>query len=219
MTTLATMKARIASDLARPDLTTQIGSAIEDAIDHFRTTRFYFNETRDETFATVVDQAVYSSSDDSAIPLFFAIDEIFLVNSGQNRRLKRDDPQELEWMSDTTGTSGEPYRWAWFDQSIRLYPIPDSTSYTIRPVGAIEKASPASEDETGNVWMTDAYSLILCRAKWELYNHVVFDFQKAMVMGGMPDDGEGGMAGSALRRLKASTSRRTTTGRLVSTDF
>lgn len=220
MTTLATMKARIADDLARPDLTTQIATAIESAIEHFRTTRFYFNETRATTFATVASQDIYTSSDEANIPLFFAIDEVFLTVSNQNRRLKQEDPQYLEWLADAAGTSGEPYRWAWFNESIRLYPIPDSTSYTIRPVGAIEKASPASDGETDNVWMTDGYALILTRAKWELYLNVIKNYDDAIAMGGQPfEEGEGGAVGTALTRLRKATSRRTSTGRIVATHF
>lgn len=219
MTTLGTLKSRIADDLARDDLATQIANSIEDAIEFYRTKRFYFNETRDETFATVASQALYDSDDDAAIPLFFDIDDVFLVDSSsQNRRLRKDDPQELEYLSDTSASTGEPTRWAWFDRSIRLYPIPNA-AYTIRPVGAIEKASPASDSEANNVWMTEAFELLRRYAKGMLYLHVIGDPDKAALMLGPELDGLGGACGGAIRMLRTSGSRRRGLGTLTATQF
>ena len=216
MTTLSALKATIADDLARSDLTTQIAAAIESAIEHFRTTRFYFNETRAATFSTVSTQAVYSGSDDADIPLFFDIDDVFVVDSGQNYRLKKSDPQELEYLTDTAASSGRPYRWAWFEQSIRLYPVPDAV-YTVRPVGAIEKASPASDATENNVWMTEAYELLRCRAKWYLYGHTIREMNEAAKFGGL--DGMGGGVGAALYALRKKTNSQRGLGRITPTDF
>ena len=49
---LAAMKARIADEFARDDLTEQIALAIVDAIKFYKDQRFEFNESRDITFAT-----------------------------------------------------------------------------------------------------------------------------------------------------------------------
>ena len=56
MTILSVMQARIADDLARPDITNQIADAINDAIAHYQSTRFYFTETRTASFSTVAGQ-------------------------------------------------------------------------------------------------------------------------------------------------------------------
>lgn len=218
MSTLSLLKTRIADDLVRSDLTTQIGEAIEDAIEHYRTTRFWFNETRDATFATVAAQAVYDVDDDADIPLFFDIDQVFLVDGTQNYKLSKSDPQELEYLSDSGGSSSRPYRWAWFDRSFRLYPIPDA-AYTIRPVGAIEKASPATDAETGNVWMTEAFELLRCHAKGLLAIHVIKHPLLATAMLGAELDGLGGATWAARKRMRGATNKRTTSGRITPTAF
>ena len=213
MTLLSTLKARISDDLARSDLTTQIANSIEDAIEFSRTKRFFWNETRSATFVTVASQAVYSSADDADIPLFFDIDDVFLVDSSsQNHRLTKADPQDLEYLSDTGGTTSQPTRWAWFDRSIRLYPIPDAV-YTIRPVGGIERASPASDSEADNVWMAtgESFELLRCRAKMYLYLHVINAPEKAALMQEAEQQ--------ALRAARAAGSRRMGLGRLKPTQF
>jgi hypothetical protein len=63
MTTLATLKAEIADDLDRTDLTTAIASEITKAITFYQDTRFYFNETRDCVIATAADQRLYADED------------------------------------------------------------------------------------------------------------------------------------------------------------
>jgi hypothetical protein len=221
MTLLSTLKSRIADDIARDDLATQIANSIEDAIEFYRTKRFFWNETRDATFTTVASQAIYSSSDDADIPLFFDIDDVFLVDSSsQNHRLKKDDPQDLEYLSDTSASTGQPTRWAWFDRSIRLYPIPDA-AYTIRPVGAIEKASPASESDANNVWMANGESFELLRryAKGMLYLHVINNMERATAMLGPNLDGEGGACAAQVRACRSAGSRRRGLGRLTPSQF
>ena len=210
MTTLALLKSRISDDLARDDLSTQIGQAIEDAIEHYRTRRFFFNETRSATFSTASSQAVYSVGDDDDIPLFFDLDAVFLIDGTSHYEMKKDDPQRLELLSDSSGGNGRPYRYAWFDQSFRLYPIPDAT-YTVRPVGAIEKASPAGDSETGNVWMVHAFELLRCRAKAYLYAHVIKNLEMASVC----QTGEV----QALGALRGATNKRTTLGRITPSQF
>ena len=210
MSTLGLLKSRISDDLARDDLSTQIGQAIEDAIEHYRCRRFFFNETRSATFTTASGQAVYSVGDDDDIPLFFDLDDMFLTDSSQTYRLKVDDPHRLELLSDSSSASGRPYRYAWFDQSIRLYPIPDG-AYTVRPVGAIEKASPAGDNETGNVWMVSAFELLRCRAKAYLYAHVI----KNIEMAGVCQSAEA----QAIGALRGATNKRTTTGRITASQF
>lgn len=210
MSTLGLLKARLADDLARDNLSTQIGQAIEDAIEFYRTSRFFFNETRDATFPTIPGQAIYSVSDDDDIPLFFDLDAVFLIDGTQNYALKVDDPQRLEFLSDGSASSGRPRRYAWFDRSFRLYPIPDG-AYTVRPVGAYEVPSPNSDNQTGNVWMTKAFELIRCRAKAYLFAHVIKNLEMADVMQRAEQQ--------ALSALRRAGNRRTTSGRLTPTTF
>lgn len=211
MTTKSALITRISDDMARTDINSQIGEAIDDAIRFYRDTRFYFNETRDSTFATVAAQSRYTVSDDADIPLFLSIDNVFIEeSSGQKHVLGQCDPAEMEWKLDTSAASGRPYEYAYFDRSFWLYPVPDAV-YTIRPLGQIIKAAPAANDEADNVWMTEAFELIRCRAKKYLYGHIIMDLEMAALM----DAGER----DALRQLRGETSSRVGTGRIVPTSF
>lgn len=214
--TLADLKARIQDDLARSDLASQIGNEIESAIEHFRGTRLYFTETRDVTFTTSIGQGIYTVIDNASIPMFFEMDDVFLTDAGQKHRLTRSDPQELEYLMDSSASSGRPNRWAWFDQSIYLYPLPD-IAYSIRLVGAIERASPANDAEENNVWMTEAFELLRCRAKWYLYGHVINDVNRAVQFGGI--DGMGGGVGAALAALRKKTTSQRAMGVITPTSF
>lgn len=210
MSTLALLKAEIADDLARSDLTSQIASAISSAIAFYKPGRFFFNETRDATFATVADQSRYTSDDDADIPLFLKLDGVFLEDDGQSYWLHRNEPVELESLLDGNATGGRPVSYAYFNRSFWLYPVPDGV-YTVRPIGQIEKAAPASDAETGNVWMTNAYELIRCRAKRYLFQHIIKDPAQASMMGAFES--------KALASLMVGTTQRVASGMIRKTEF
>lgn len=209
MSTLTALKARIADDLDRTDLSSQIGDAITDAIEHYKTTRFYFNETRSSTFATVAAQSRYTVADDADIPLWFDLDTVFISNGSREFELEPYDPVQMEYLlGQTSPGSGQPYAFAYYDSGFWLYSVPDGI-YTVRPMGAIEKAAPATDGETGNVWMTEAFELIRCRAKAYLAGHVISDDALAMKMTLAEK--------SALERLQRKTSNRLSSGRIEPT--
>ena len=98
MSTLTALKATIADDLARSDMGSQIAAAITAAITHYKTTRFYFNETRGSTFTTVASQSRYTSADDADIPLWFDLDDVFVNDGTREICLSRYDPVEMEYL-------------------------------------------------------------------------------------------------------------------------
>lgn len=177
MTTLAALKALIADDLKRSDLTGQIAAGITSAIEFYQPRRFYFNETRDSTFVTVADQSRYTSSDDTDIPKWVKLDDMFLEDSSSIRYcLARVSPIGMEHSLDASAATGRPSEYAYYQQSFWLYPIPDAV-YTVRPMGVIKKDAPASDSETDNVWMTDGFELIRCAAKRYIGMHTIIDPQ------------------------------------------
>jgi len=178
MTTLAVLKAKIASDLVRSDLTTQIAEEIDLAIKHYQSTRFYFNETRTKTFDTVASQTWYSASDDPNVAAFINVDNLFITVSGSRRALGYTPSTAFELLTDDNASTGEPYRYTRYAEQIGLYPIPDQV-YTVRITGLEKVAAPASDSETDNPWMTDAYDLIRCRTKSQIYDHVIRDWVSA----------------------------------------
>lgn len=217
MTTKTALKATIADDLIRSDLTTQIGEAIDTAIKFYQNHRFYFNEVRSVTFATVASQSTYASSDSTNIPLFVHLDSVYLVDSSSRVwELSRTDPIDMEFLLDSSASEGRPYEYAYFESSFRLYPIPDGI-YTVRPMGVIKKAVPATDGEADNVWMTEAYELIRCRAKAILAEHTLVDPDLMIRMVG--PDGDSGATGRALSSLMAETAKKVSLGRIVPTTF
>lgn len=182
MTTLAIMKARIADELARDDLTSQIAYAITDAIDAYSDERFHFNETRGITFSTVANQEFYDENDAAALGTINKIDYVTLYLGDQPYQMEALTPAQIEHSS-TNGTStGQPSWYCWYNNQIRLYPVPPDV-YTVRIGAAVNAAAPASDAETGNPWMTHAERLIRSRAKMELALHVLKDIDLAQTMG------------------------------------
>jgi len=181
MSTLAIMKARIADELARSDLTSQIAYAITDAITAYEDERFHFNESRATTFSTVDGQEFYSSSDAAAIGNIQKIDYVKVYVGNQPHDLGYERPGDMESLSLNGTQEGTPWSYTWYGNQIRLYPVPDQ-AYTIRIGASVKVAAPASDAEASNSWMTHAERLIRSRAKLELALHVLKDTELAQTM-------------------------------------
>lgn len=203
MTTLAIMKARIADELARDDLTSQISYAISDAIEAYQDERFFFNESRALTFSTVASQEFYDGDDDANIPLVQKIDYVVFYIGTQPYHLMPMKPADIETSSASSSSTGQPGWFCWYGNQIRLYPIPDG-AYTVRIGASYKVAAPASDDETDNPWMTDAARLIRSRAKLELSLHVLHDTDMANTVGQAVEE--------ALEQLKSRTAQLTQVG-------
>jgi hypothetical protein len=170
--TLGYMKVRIANEINRGDLSNEITDAITDAIAYYSNERFFFNETREDTLSTVASQDSYSSSDAAWIGLINKIDYVECLAGGLLYRLNPLYPQQIEEFIVNGGiVTGIPAYYCFYEQKLRLYPIPDGV-YTVRPGYAKSMAAPASDVEASNVWMTTAERLVRARAKAELYAHV-----------------------------------------------
>lgn len=173
------MKARVADELARDDLTSQISTCISDAIAFYQDERFAFNESRDLTFPTVAAQEFYTSSDLAAIGTIYAFDYLVLVvGSTQVWTIRREQPEVLEVLSQAATQRGQPSSYAFYNKKIRLYPTPDAV-YTVRIAGHVKYAAPATDGETNNFWMTDGEKLIRSRAKYELSINYTKDMEEA----------------------------------------
>lgn len=212
--TLGGLKALIADDIARSDLSTQIENAIEHAIGERQEERFFFNETRTASFDTVASQSSYSSSDDTDIPLFYEVDGLILEDSDGNRfdLGEPEDPVQMHILLGTGSASGQPVSYTYFDEAFVFYPIPDA-AYTITPIGHIEIAAPATDGEADNPWVSrrGAFQLIRADAKAYLYAHVIKDTDQAAIA---VDAAQG-----ALAKLRSRTSRKRATGQIQPTAF
>lgn len=190
----------------------QIQTAIFEAIRWCEREVYYFNETRDVTFPTVDGQEWYDGDDNSNIPTLGRIVEAYCERTdGRRYRMRRVKPEELELLSDDSASRGEPYSWTYFGQRIRIYPIPDGETYTIRlQLGPYRLASITSPNES-NVWTTEAFDMVKARAKYQLYKNILKD--AALATEALNDYTEQHLA------LKAETSRRNASGVITVTCF
>lgn len=213
-TDIATMKARITREIGgRTDLVTEIGEAINDAIDVYQDDRFYFNESRDITFPTVPGQEFYTSADNANIPNLEAIDFIFKVVGITSTELTYVLPDVMEDISNSGTFQGEPYEYTYYQQKIRLFPVPNS-AITIRIGAHILLAGPTSDTDATNPWLIEAERLIRSRAKFILATQVTLDQGMAAAMD--PDTGE---AARAFDEVKGRTNRITGTGTIAAVQF
>jgi hypothetical protein len=203
MSTLAILKARIANELARSDLTSEIAYSVSDAIAAYEDERWYFSETRNITFSSVANQEFYDLDDDAEIANIVKLDYVTVLVGDQPYQVLPMRPVDMEHYS-TNGTStGQPSFYAWYGEQIRFYPVPDAV-YTIRIAAAVKVAAPATDAEADNPWMTKAERLIRSRAKLELALHVLKDLELAATMQQATDE--------AFQQLKGRTNQITQVG-------
>lgn len=209
MSDLATMKTRIADELMRSDLDSQIALAITEAIEFYQKQRFYWNELDNVTFSTVAAQAAYTSTEEPYIPTAYDMDSVFVTVSGNEYEVKRIDPTRWRVLNNSS-TQGQPYQYQYFNRTLSLYPIPDQV-YTIRLTGHFKIDAPADDDEANNPWMTDAEALIRHRAKFILYRDVILEPQRAAECSQAETE--------QLVIQRATTSSMIRTGQIVPMDF
>lgn len=208
MSTRGEMLAEMADDMERTE-DAAFTSKINAAIRQYQPRRFWFNESRSITFNTTASTDVYPFSAIGAE--FYKVDGVYMtIADGDVREIGRVDYSYLEPLADADTTTGEPANYAYINRAIRFWRSPDAT-YSTRVVGHIKIDAPTSDDEADNEWMTEAYDLIMCRAKAELYAHRYEDPNNAAIM----REAEG----DALRRLLAVTTDKVAPTYLEATEF
>lgn len=210
MSNFGTLRDRIADELDRTDMTTQIEREIKSAIAYYERRRFWFNEKRID-FATVTSQEWYTSADDSDIPNLLTLDIAKIaINATTKHDLELLPYAEIEFVSDGgEADEGQPTALAYFQKQIRLYPIPDASySVVLSGIFALDALS-ASADT--NAWMTDGEALIRQRTRRMIYSNVIRDPELAQEAGRLEAE--------ELRALIEATTQKKATGRLVPTTF
>lgn len=198
MSDLGTMISRIGSEIHRTTINDQVKSAILSAIAHYEDTAppFHF-QTERATANTVDGQKYYAIPDDfddfvGAFPLQITVNQ---STYPLNRRAW--DYLQLIDLDAVVG-KGIPFDWAYGDNQIRLYPIPQDayplTLYFKKRLAAI------SADADTNSWTTDGERLIRARAKWDLYSSVIHQPEKAAVQKGIELEAEQVLRGRRQRR-------------------
>lgn len=178
MSTLAQMRSRIADDLDRSDLSTQIDEAINRAIEYYEKERFYFSETTG-TFTTVASQESYSSSDAAFIANIAEIDLIRITFSSTDKREIKSETFGYVQLLNDDASIGRPTRWAWYQGKIYFAPIPND-AWTAT-VFYQKKYSELSLDADTNDFTAEAEDLIESRARAWIYARVIKDVDQAQI--------------------------------------
>lgn len=194
MSTYAQLQSRIADDINRTDLTSQIQQQILLAIERYKSERFWFNETT-TTLTGTVSQAYISAPSD-----IIRIDDLYITISSRNIRMKPFDLNDVIEFRATT--NGRPLSYCYYQNRFELdRPCDSAYSFPLYYVKALTALSAAGDT---NGWTTDGEDLIVFRAEKMLYANVIKSTEKAQVAGAMEKD--------ALTAMRELAKPRTTTG-------
>lgn len=176
MTALADLKTRIAFEIDRTDMTDAIADAISSAVKYYKPSRFSFNEASG-TLTTAAGTSSYSTSTVAPNTLpsdILEIDTARITITSSNRYLLEPvSYAEIERLDSSDTYTSRPIWFSWHAEALRLYPTPDA-AYTV----TLRYLADVAEE----TWCTRAEALIRCRAKKDIYAHVLRDPQMAVAM-------------------------------------
>lgn len=174
MATYADLKSRVARELGRRDLESDIDAACKAGIRLYRGRRFRFNELT-ATMNTIAGQAWYGVS--SGLPAGIQeVDSITVDQWGQQTALCQRAYSELEALDTAQSMRSAPDFWCWYGERLRLWPVPDRV-YPLALSCVATIPAPASDDAE-NAWTGDAEALIRAFAVRTLARDVIRDPEK-----------------------------------------
>lgn len=204
MSTFLEMNTKIAADLRRSNLSTEIGVAINDAISEAAKTRFYFNEMH-TSFVTVPGTEYYPDMG------LTEVDAAWFNTGGARYNLATLNQLSANDLSSGNITSGQLQELSRYGGQLRLYPIPNAV-LTVYLDGYGKLApSPLINDADTNAWLNEGELYIRALAKRNVLRDVVRDYGEARVLEGVAEDYES--------TLIQDTTLRSATGTLRSTSF
>lgn len=222
---LATMKTRVAAELARgSSLTSQIAAAITTAISVYQKERFRFSDTipsTPPTFNTVADQWIYTSADNANISTMMRVDYVAALIGNFLQPLTQRPPEDIRIFNQQGSMRGQPMWWAYEGNQLLIGPMPNQ-AYAMTFNVFRNVAAPASDDEASNPWMTDGELLIRSRAKYEIALHVTRNLVMQEAMSPYPPPAgvrTGHASYFAWKSLKGEANRVTSLGRVRSMQF
>lgn len=170
MATLGDLRTRIADELLKRNLATQIAQHVARAVEFYAGRRFWFNTGRMVGAPTAADGDGYV-----ALPTGTRlIDEIRIGNIILEPR----EPAVIDdWLANSPATAPEPYDYAVSGDRIRLYPTP-SAPVSIVVVGTFDVLpliTATADASVSNAWTNEASDLIAGRARMTLCRDVLRD--------------------------------------------
>lgn len=165
MSDYGTMQSRIADELNRGGLTSQIQNAIISALRHYKYTRLRWNIARTET-TTTADVEYYGLPDD-----FLEGDTMILIDGNDLDFMQERSHFWIDKEKASNDYTSRPYVYAVQADEMRLYPTPDD-EYTLRLTYVYELDEPTASTST-NDWFTSGEELIRLHAKVDLLENVI----------------------------------------------
>lgn len=178
--TLRDLIAEIEDDIERADLNHLVAKAVERAIRHYQSHRFYFSEGA-ASFATLPGIDVYGRGDAVALPELLRIDSVVLIENGRTIPLCKISEGVLE-AADDAASAGRPIAYSYFDRSLRLWPMPDA-EWTVRITGHLSLPVPALDEANG--WTDEGSNLIAAFAKRHLAENSLSNRSLAAIQEGV----------------------------------
>ena len=211
MATYGDLQTRIADELDRSDLTSQIQKSILTAVAYYERQPFWFTESS-FTFSTVAGQELYGSSDAAAIATAPTIERLNGNFFGLRTPMIKHPWEYIDNISTLTTSRATPRDWAYRAYQIRVYPIPDR-AYTITAYYT-PRLTTVSSNSDSNAWTNDAEALIRSRAKIDLIANVIRgpDMVEELTVLRAQEQEE-------LNALRMETTRRKATGMIQPTQF
>lgn len=187
MANFITMVNRIAAELRRSNMTSDIKNAINDAITREAGERFYFNEVRGEadgySITTVGGTEYYGDLGFTEVDaMYYYIGQtrynILPWNNLEANRIARGGPI----------TTSQPVLYSRVAKKFRIWPKPTGViTIYVDGYGALTP-SPLNLDADTNNWMTDGETLIRACAKAIILKDVIRDYAEAAVYEAIADD-------------------------------
>lgn len=142
--TMGFMVDRIDDELKRQGtINDRIQLAVVDAINVYARERFRFNETFTSTFLTVGGQQNYSTITDVNFPSVASLQQIYKIDwltitiPPAVFDMPRLQPEEILILTQTGTQMGQPYCYAFSNETIMLYPIPPTGTPGSGPVSQL----------------------------------------------------------------------------------
>jgi hypothetical protein len=149
--TMGFMIDRIDDELKRSGtINDRIQVAIVDAVNIYKRERFRFNETFTSTFLTTGGQQNYNIFTDVNFPTvvsplqIYKIDWLTITIPPAVFDMPRMQPEEILILTQTGTQMGQPYTWAYSNETIMLYPIPTTGTPGSGPVSSLGILIPGS---------------------------------------------------------------------------
>jgi hypothetical protein len=188
-----------------------IRNAINTAISVYQKQRFRFNEldpANPIVFNTISGQSTYSTNECPALATSYFIDYLNIRIGNTLMQLSQVTPERQHLNIQLFTQFGLPTSYAYEGNTVLLYPVPAAV-YEVRLGAHLQIPGPTDDNQTGNVWMTQAERLIRCRAKYEVAVHVTRNMSMAQAMS--PEPGSGGETYRSFQTLKQEGNKITST--------